>query len=284
MDALALAHAGDSIDDYFPDRTTPSRFVLTTIHRPENTDIPEALERVLSGLAEIDIPVLFLIHPRHPRSHHPARAGPLPRAPHHCPLGRAHGTTQPRPHGHAAHLRLRRLPGGVHRPRQTPPRDPPVEPNAPNRSPRDLPASSHRTCPSRPPRTLSSTPCPRGSTRFRHRTATPTPAPASPKSPSRSPTLAHIPSSETNTPLPTLTSKRCRDAPGGSPSRPKLHWWMETTLNGTERPPTQSIRLLHRWRPVTAPAGGRSRNEHTRTADDPDCCAHPGRKQHRNHG
>ena len=64
MDALALAHASDSIDDYFPGRTTPSRFVLATIHRPENTDTPEALERVLSGLAEIDIPVLFLIHPR----------------------------------------------------------------------------------------------------------------------------------------------------------------------------------------------------------------------------
>jgi len=48
---------------YF-DGATPERFVLATIHRPENTDTADALARALDGLADIDAPVLFLAHPR----------------------------------------------------------------------------------------------------------------------------------------------------------------------------------------------------------------------------
>lgn len=39
-------------------------YALATIHRPENTDTEEALTRVLCGLRDIPIPVLFLAHPR----------------------------------------------------------------------------------------------------------------------------------------------------------------------------------------------------------------------------
>ncbi|MFJ4223536.1 non-hydrolyzing UDP-N-acetylglucosamine 2-epimerase [Microbacterium sp. NPDC089695] len=39
-------------------------FVLATIHRPENTDTAEALDRVLRGLAAIPLPVRFVAHPR----------------------------------------------------------------------------------------------------------------------------------------------------------------------------------------------------------------------------
>lgn len=49
---------------HFPCGTTPPHFVLATIHRPENTDTKDALERVLTGLVHIGLPVLFLAHPR----------------------------------------------------------------------------------------------------------------------------------------------------------------------------------------------------------------------------
>lgn len=39
-------------------------FVLSTIHRPENTDTPEALARVLRELGEIGLPVVLVAHPR----------------------------------------------------------------------------------------------------------------------------------------------------------------------------------------------------------------------------
>ncbi|WP_081736845.1 non-hydrolyzing UDP-N-acetylglucosamine 2-epimerase [Arthrobacter sp. MA-N2] len=39
-------------------------YVLATIHRPENTDTRDALERILLGLTEIVVPVLFIAHPR----------------------------------------------------------------------------------------------------------------------------------------------------------------------------------------------------------------------------
>lgn len=39
-------------------------YVLATVHRPENTDTRHALERILSGLADIAVPVLFVAHPR----------------------------------------------------------------------------------------------------------------------------------------------------------------------------------------------------------------------------
>lgn len=40
------------------------RYVVATIHRPENTDTRAALERVLVGLNGIDARVVFLLHPR----------------------------------------------------------------------------------------------------------------------------------------------------------------------------------------------------------------------------
>lgn len=39
-------------------------FILATIHRPENTDAPEALERILMALAAMPLPVRFVAHPR----------------------------------------------------------------------------------------------------------------------------------------------------------------------------------------------------------------------------
>jgi UDP-N-acetylglucosamine 2-epimerase (non-hydrolysing) len=40
------------------------RFVLATIHRPENVDVAEQLAEVLEGLAQLPWPVLFPMHPR----------------------------------------------------------------------------------------------------------------------------------------------------------------------------------------------------------------------------
>lgn len=40
------------------------RFVLATVHRPENVDTESALRAVLEGLLDLDTPVLFPIHPR----------------------------------------------------------------------------------------------------------------------------------------------------------------------------------------------------------------------------
>lgn len=53
-----------SIAPLFPHGDVPERFVLATIHRPENTDTAEALSRVLVALGEIDAPVLLPVHPR----------------------------------------------------------------------------------------------------------------------------------------------------------------------------------------------------------------------------
>ncbi len=42
----------------------PREFVLATIHRPENTDSPERLAEILTALGELEIPTLFVAHPR----------------------------------------------------------------------------------------------------------------------------------------------------------------------------------------------------------------------------
>ncbi|MEN2739741.1 UDP-N-acetylglucosamine 2-epimerase (non-hydrolyzing) [Microbacterium sp. X-17] len=55
----SLAHAAPA------ERTASGRpVVLATIHRPENTDDPEALRRVLDGLRRIDADVILSLHPR----------------------------------------------------------------------------------------------------------------------------------------------------------------------------------------------------------------------------
>lgn len=61
---LSLSHGPTDVEQFFPGGRVPECFVLATIHRPENTDTAEALSRVLSGLGEIDAPVLLLAHPR----------------------------------------------------------------------------------------------------------------------------------------------------------------------------------------------------------------------------
>lgn len=55
---------GASLTELLPWGEVPPRWVLATIHRPENTDSPKALTRVLRGLAAVEAPVLFLAHPR----------------------------------------------------------------------------------------------------------------------------------------------------------------------------------------------------------------------------
>lgn len=42
----------------------PRGYVLLTIHRAENTDVPEALAAIVDGLSAIDEPVVFPVHPR----------------------------------------------------------------------------------------------------------------------------------------------------------------------------------------------------------------------------
>lgn len=42
----------------------PDKFVLATIHRPENTDDPERLEIILTELSKLGLPVLLPLHPR----------------------------------------------------------------------------------------------------------------------------------------------------------------------------------------------------------------------------
>lgn len=52
----------------------PGRFVLATIHRPENTDDPATLERILRELGSLALPVVF---PQHPRTAAAVRAAGL---------------------------------------------------------------------------------------------------------------------------------------------------------------------------------------------------------------
>jgi UDP-N-acetylglucosamine 2-epimerase (non-hydrolysing) len=42
----------------------PGRYVLSTMHRPENVDDPEVLGVILSELGRCDLPVLLPLHPR----------------------------------------------------------------------------------------------------------------------------------------------------------------------------------------------------------------------------
>ncbi len=42
----------------------PGRYVLATIHRPENTDDPQRLQTILDELSKLGLPVLLPLHPR----------------------------------------------------------------------------------------------------------------------------------------------------------------------------------------------------------------------------
>ncbi|MEA2013802.1 MAG: UDP-N-acetyl glucosamine 2-epimerase [Thermodesulfobacteriota bacterium] len=45
-------------------RIKPKEYLLATVHRPYNTDIPENLESILSAFLEINEPIIFPLHPR----------------------------------------------------------------------------------------------------------------------------------------------------------------------------------------------------------------------------
>lgn len=42
----------------------PKKYALVTLHRPANTDNPEAMRRIVYALNRLEIPVLFPVHPR----------------------------------------------------------------------------------------------------------------------------------------------------------------------------------------------------------------------------
>ncbi len=39
-------------------------YLLATVHRPYNTDIPENLQNILAAFLEINEPIVFPVHPR----------------------------------------------------------------------------------------------------------------------------------------------------------------------------------------------------------------------------
>ncbi|MBU6333255.1 MAG: UDP-N-acetylglucosamine 2-epimerase (non-hydrolyzing) [Chloroflexi bacterium] len=42
----------------------PNKYILATIHRPSNTDVPEHLAQILMALSSVDEPVVLPVHPR----------------------------------------------------------------------------------------------------------------------------------------------------------------------------------------------------------------------------
>jgi len=42
----------------------PQSYVLVTVHRPANTDDPDAMRRIAQALADVAMPVIFPVHPR----------------------------------------------------------------------------------------------------------------------------------------------------------------------------------------------------------------------------
>lgn len=42
----------------------PEKYLVLTMHRPENTDYPERLAAIFEGLAECPLPIVFPVHPR----------------------------------------------------------------------------------------------------------------------------------------------------------------------------------------------------------------------------
>lgn len=60
----SLEHGDGRIDKHFGAGPVPDRYVLATIHRPENTDSKSSLGRILTDLGRLSIPVVFAIHPR----------------------------------------------------------------------------------------------------------------------------------------------------------------------------------------------------------------------------
>jgi UDP-GlcNAc3NAcA epimerase len=42
----------------------PQKYLLATVHRAENTDVPDRLRQILSAFEQLDKPVIFPVHPR----------------------------------------------------------------------------------------------------------------------------------------------------------------------------------------------------------------------------
>jgi UDP-N-acetylglucosamine 2-epimerase (non-hydrolysing) len=62
LDALPGPARQDEVLRFFG--VAPDAFVLATIHRPENTDVPAVLRQVLEALGALPLPVVLPLHPR----------------------------------------------------------------------------------------------------------------------------------------------------------------------------------------------------------------------------
>lgn len=56
--------ATDTDATRLPQDIESGRYYVSTLHRPDNTDDPERLRKILAQLAELRFPVLLLVHPR----------------------------------------------------------------------------------------------------------------------------------------------------------------------------------------------------------------------------
>jgi UDP-N-acetylglucosamine 2-epimerase len=59
--APRLAAGGDRLAAF---GVAPGEYVLATVHRAKNTDERDRLERIMDGLAQLPLPVVFPVHPR----------------------------------------------------------------------------------------------------------------------------------------------------------------------------------------------------------------------------
>ena len=59
--AVIAAERSDVLEEF---GLTPDEYVVATIHRPQNTDDPDRLRRIMDELGETGLPVIFPAHPR----------------------------------------------------------------------------------------------------------------------------------------------------------------------------------------------------------------------------
>jgi len=62
LQSIALARQKSTIADEL--ELKPKEYILATIHRPYNTDVPENLMNILTAFNQIEKPVVFAVHPR----------------------------------------------------------------------------------------------------------------------------------------------------------------------------------------------------------------------------
>ncbi len=66
-DMLLQVHArvGKRVDLFLPElHLAPQKYILTTVHRPANTDNRAAMSAIVAALNKIEMPIIFPIHPR----------------------------------------------------------------------------------------------------------------------------------------------------------------------------------------------------------------------------